>query len=118
MCVQVAKNEEKGNKVVEEANLMIAEKKKELAALTKKLPKLVENSEVFAKVVKEIVLLSELVEEDEQTANWGMTEEEAKQETQAWSKVGTKSIYVYITTAFYKDVPTNSNKERYKKKIV
>ena len=46
-----------------------------------------------------------------------MTEEEAKQETHAWSKVGTKGRYVDVATAFYEDVPTNPNDERYNKKM-
>ena len=58
-----------------------------------------------------------IVKEDEQTANWGMMKEEAKQEMQAWSKVGTKWRYVDIATAFYEDVPTNPNDKRYKKKM-
>ena len=58
-----------------------------------------------------------MAKEDEQTANWGMMEEEAKQEMQAWSKVGTKGRYVDVVIAFYEDVPTNPNDERYKKKM-
>ena len=37
---------------------------------------------------------------------------------QAWSKVETKGRYIDIATAFYEDVPTNPNDERYKKKMV
>ena len=115
---QIAKKEEKGKKVVKEDNIKSVETKKELVELTKKLPELVEDGETFAKVAQDIVALSKMAKEDEQTANWGMTEEKAKQETQAWSKVGTKRRYVDIATAFYEDVRTNPNDGRYKKKMV
>ena len=80
---QVAKKEEEGKKVVEEANIKIAEKKKQLVELMKKLPELGEDGETLAKAAQEVADLSKMIKEDEQTANWGMTEEEAKQETQA-----------------------------------
>ena len=114
---QVAKKEEEGKQVVEEANIKIAEKKKQLLELTKQLPELSEDGETFAKAAQEIAALSKMVKEDKQTANWGMMEEEAKQETQAWYEVRTKGKYVNIATAFYEDVPTNPNDERYKKKM-
>ena len=37
--------------------------------------------------------------------------------TQAWYKVGTKGRYIDIAIAFYEDVPTNLNDERYKEKM-
>ena len=80
---QVAKKEEEGKKVVEEANIKIVERKKQLVELTKKLPELSDDGETFAKAAQEVAALSKMVKEDEQTANWGITEEEAKQETQA-----------------------------------
>ena len=115
---QVAKREEEGKRVVEDVNIKIAEEKKQLFELTKKLLKLAEDGETFMKAAQEVVALSKIVKEDEQIANWGMTEEEAKQEIQAWSKVGTKGRYVDIATALYEDVPTNPNDERYKEKMV
>ena len=54
-----------------------------MVELTKKLPELAEDRETFAKAAQEVAALSKMVKEDEQTANWGITEEEAKQETQA-----------------------------------
>ena len=114
---QVAKKEEEGKKVVEEANIKIVERKKQLVELTRKLPELSNDGEIFVRAAQEVADLSKMVKEDEQTANWGMTEEEVKQETQAWSKVKTQGRYVDIATAFYEDVQTNPNDERYKKKM-
>ena len=45
------------------------------------------------------------VKKDVETGWWGMSEEEAAQEGQEWSKVGTKGRYVDIATAFLADVP-------------
>ena len=41
-----------------------------------------------------------------------MSEEEAAQEGQAWSKVGTKGRYVDIATAFFADVPQDPKEPR------
>ena len=58
----------------------------------------------MVKISKEIGDLAREVKKDEETSWWGMSEEEAAQEGQAWSKVGTKGRYVDIATAFFADV--------------
>ena len=61
--------------------------------------------------------LAREVKKDEETSWWGMSEEEAAQEGQAWSKVGTKGKYVDIATAFFADVPQDPKDPRIKAKI-
>ena len=69
------------------------------------------------KISKEMGDLAREVKKDEETSWWGMSEEEAAQEGQAWSKVGTKGRYVDIVTAFIADVPQDLKDLRIKAKM-
>ena len=51
--------------MVEEANIKIVERKKQLVQLTKKLPELSNDGETFAKAAQEVADLSKMVKEDE-----------------------------------------------------
>ena len=53
----------------------------------------------------------------DETSWWGISEEEAAQEGQAWTKVGTKGTYVDIATAFFADVPQDPKDPRIKAKM-
>ena len=100
---QALKKEEKGKKKIEEANQGLAEKKDKLQKLVQQLqtgPKL----DKVMKISKQMSDLAREVKKDEETSWWGMSAEEAAQEGQVWSKVGTKGRYVDIATGFFADV--------------
>ena len=96
---QAAKKEEEGKKKVEEANQGLAEKKDKLQKPAQQLQAGPKPDEVM-KISKEMSDLAREVKKDEETSRWGMSEEEAAQEDQAWSKVGTKGRYVHQQKRF------------------
>ena len=53
----MAKKEEEGKKVVEEANIKRAKRQKELTELINMPPELVEDEEIFTKVAQDIATL-------------------------------------------------------------
>ena len=71
----------------------------------------------MVKISKEMGDLASEVKKDEETSWWGMSEQEAAQEGQVSSKVGTKGRYVDITTVFFADVPQDPKDPRIKAKM-
>ena len=101
---QAGKKEEEGKKKVEEANPGLAEMNDTLQKLAQRLLACPKPDEVV-QISKRMGDLAKEVKKDEETSWWGMSEEEATQEGQDWSKVATKGKYVDIATAFFTDIP-------------
>ena len=113
---QAAKKEEEGKQKVEEADQGLAEKTEKLRKLAQQL-QAGPNPYQLVRISKEMGDLAKEVKKDEETSWWSMSEEEAAQEGQAWSKVGTKGRYVDIATAFFADVPQEPKDPRIKAKM-
>ena len=71
----------------------------------------------MVKISKEVGDPAREMKKDEETSWWGKSEEEAAQEGQAWSKIGTKGRYVDIVMAFFANVPQDPKDPKIKAKM-